>query len=47
MQQRGCSEEGAYVLLRRTAMNQNRKIAELARSLVAAASLLRPGAEHD
>jgi len=47
MQQRGCSEDDAYVLLRRTAMNQNRKIAELARSLVAAAALLRPGVEHD
>jgi response regulator NasT len=47
MQQRGCSEDDAYVLLRRTAMNQNRKIAELARSLVAAAALLRTGGEHD
>ena len=45
MQQRGCSEDDAYVLLRRTAMNQNRKIAELARSLVAAAALLRTGGE--
>jgi response regulator NasT len=43
MQQRGCSEDDAYVLLRRTAMNQNRKIADLARSLVAAAALLRSG----
>jgi response regulator NasT len=43
MQQRGCSEDDAYVLLRRTAMNQNRKIADLARSLVAAAALLRTG----
>ena len=47
MRQRGCSEDDAYVLLRRTAMNQNRKIAELARSLVAAAALLRTGVEHD
>ena len=47
MRQRGCSEDDAYVLLRRTAMNQNRKIAELARSLVAAAALLRTGAESD
>ena len=47
MQQRGCSEDDAYVLLRRTAMNQNRKIAELARSLVAASALLRAGGEHD
>jgi response regulator NasT len=45
MQQRGCSEDDAYVLLRRTAMNQNRKIAELARSLVAAAALLRSGGD--
>src|SRR5688572_9349844 len=47
MQQRGCSEDDAYVLLRRTAMNQNRKIAELARALVAAAALLPTGGEHD
>jgi response regulator NasT len=43
MKQRNLSEEDAYVLLRRTAMNQNRKIADLARSLVAAAALLEPG----
>lgn len=43
MKQRGFTEQEAYVLLRRTAMNQNRKIAELARSLVAAAELLQPG----
>jgi response regulator NasT len=42
MRQRGCSEDDAYVLLRRTAMNQNRKIADLARSLVVAAGLLQP-----
>ena len=42
MRQRGCSEDDAYVALRRTAMNQNRKVAELARSLVAAAALLQP-----
>ena len=47
MKQRGCSEDDAYVLLRRTAMNQNRKIAELARSLVAAAALLGPGGENE
>jgi len=46
-QQRGCSEDDAYVLLRRTAMNQNRKIADLARSLVAAAALFRAGGEND
>jgi response regulator NasT len=47
MQQRSCSEHDAYVLLRRTAMNQSRKIADLARSLVAAAALLRPEAKHE
>jgi response regulator NasT len=47
MQQRACSEDDAYALLRRTAMNQNRKIAELARSLVAAAALLRAGSDHE
>jgi response regulator NasT len=43
MKKRGCAENEAYALLRRTAMNQNRKIAELARSLVAAATLLGNG----
>ena len=47
MQQRNLSEDDAYVLLRRTAMNQNRKIAELARSLVAAAALLDAGGGDD
>ena len=42
MRQRGCSEDDAYVLLRRTAMNQNRKMTELASSLVAAVALLEP-----
>ena len=40
MKQKRIDEEQAYGLLRRTAMNQNRKIADLARSLVAAAALL-------
>ncbi len=47
IKKRGCSEDEAYVLLRRTAMNQNRKIAELARSLVAAAALLGSGERND
>jgi two-component system, response regulator / RNA-binding antiterminator len=45
MKSRGLSEEAAYALLRRTAMNQNRKIAEIAQSLITAASLLGPGDE--
>jgi len=45
MKSRGLSEEAAYALLRKTAMNQNRKIGEIARSLVTAADLLEPGAE--
>jgi response regulator NasT len=44
MRSRGLSEEAAYALLRKTAMNQNRKIVEIAQSLVTAASLLDPGA---
>ena len=43
MRSRGLSEDEAYALLRRTAMNQNRKIAEIAQSLVTAAGLLDPG----
>jgi response regulator NasT len=45
MKSRGLSEEAAYALLRKTAMNQNRKIAEIAQSVVTAASLLGPGEE--
>lgn len=40
MTSKGLSEEDAYTLLRKTAMNQNRKIAEIAQSLVTAAGLL-------
>ena len=46
MRSRGVSEEEAYALLRRTAMNQNRKIVEIAQSLVTAASLLDPGGKE-
>lgn len=42
MKTRGLSEEEAYQLLRRTAMNQNRKIGEIAESLITAAGLLGP-----
>ncbi len=40
MKSRSIGEEEAYKLLRTTAMNQNRKIAEIAQSLVLAAGLL-------
>lgn len=43
MKSRGMSENEAYALLRKTAMNQNRKIAEIAQSLITAAGLLEPG----
>jgi response regulator NasT len=43
MRSRGLSEEAAYALLRKTAMNQNRKIGEIAQSLITAAGLLDPG----
>jgi response regulator NasT len=45
MRARGLSEKEAYTLLRRTAMDQNRKIIEIAQSLITAASLLDPGGE--
>lgn len=40
MKSRGMSEDEAHGLLRRTAMHQNRKIVEIAQSLVTAAGLL-------
>ena len=42
MSTRGLSESDAYGLLRKTAMNQNRKISEIAESLITAAGLLAP-----
>ena len=42
MKLRGLSEEEAYTLLRKTAMNQNRKLADVAQGLVTAADLLGP-----
>jgi len=42
MATRGLSEADAYALLRKTAMNQNRKISEIAESLIMAAGLLAP-----
>jgi len=43
MKSRGLTEEEAYTLLRKTAMNQNTKIAAIAQSLVTTASLLNEG----
>lgn len=42
MKSRGLSEADAYSLLRSTAMRQNRRLAEIAQSLVTAAQLLEP-----
>ena len=42
MRTRGIDEEAAYTLLRKTAMNQNRRLSEIAQSLVTASSLLDP-----
>ena len=39
--ERGLSEEAAYALLRKTAMNENRRLSEVAQSIVTAARLLR------
>lgn len=41
MQARGISEDEAYALLRRTAMDQGRKVADVAQALVTAADLLK------
>ncbi|MEM9043912.1 MAG: ANTAR domain-containing protein [Pseudomonadota bacterium] len=41
MQARGLSEDEAYALLRKTAMDQGRKVIEVATALVTAADLLR------
>ena len=41
MKERGMTEEAAYSLLRRVAMNENRRISEVAQSVVTAARLLK------
>jgi response regulator NasT len=41
MKRKGLSEEDAYALLRTTAMNEKRKIAEVAQSVITAADLLK------
>jgi len=43
MERNGMTEAAAYTRLRRTAMDQSRKIADIARALVTAAELLGPG----
>lgn len=45
MSTRKISEADAYALLRKTAMNQNRKMSEIAESLITAAGLLAPPEE--
>lgn len=42
MEQRNCSEDEAYRLLRTSAMNQNMRLAQLAQNILATASLLEP-----
>jgi two-component system, response regulator / RNA-binding antiterminator len=41
MKARGLSEETAYALLRKAAMNENRRVADVAQSVVTAAGLLK------
>ena len=41
MKLKGLSEEEAYALLRKTAMNEKRKIADVAQSVITAAELLK------
>ena len=41
MKAKNLSEESAYALLRKTAMNENRKIAEVAQSVITAAELFK------
>jgi AmiR/NasT family two-component response regulator len=43
IQHRGLSEDQAYKLLRQTAMNQNRRLAEVAEATVAMSDLLGKG----
>jgi response regulator NasT len=41
MQERKLSEEAAYALLRKAAMNENRRVVEIAQALIVAAGLLK------
>ena len=41
MKAKNLTEETAYALLRKTAMNENKKIAEVAQSVITAAELFK------
>ncbi len=41
MKAKGLTEDEAYVLLRTTAMNENKKIAEIAQSIITASEMLK------
>jgi response regulator NasT len=41
MKAKNLSEENAYVLMRRTAMNENKKVIDIAQSIITAAELLK------
>jgi response regulator NasT len=41
MRLKGLSEDEAYALMRRTAMNEKRKLIDIARSLITAAEMLK------
>src|SRR5215207_7119682 len=41
MRAKNLSEESAYVLMRRTAMNENKKVIDIAQSIITAAELLK------
>ena len=41
MRLKGLSEDEAYALMRRTAMNEKRKLADIARSIITAAEVLK------
>jgi len=41
MRAKAIPEDQAYALMRQVAMNENKKIAEIARSIITAADLLR------
>ena len=47
MHARNLSEPEAYALIRKTAMNQNRKIVDIAQGLIFAATLLDPSSERE